>query len=611
MPELRYSTCVAWRGSPEEPNKALDYRWFRHPEPGPNAESTFWIKTGWSPSDLRDKDVLDYGCGNGEFAAVAARFARRVLAVDSGKHAVAAAEHNLHGLDNVSVYQASQLEPGGIEPESFDVAYSIGGALHTSGNPQDMLRHMAAATKVNGQVAVWLQCNPVTHNSLLPLLDFLHDITREVPIEKLYEIIEQHAPGLRNAYAARWEPVHQVLRISNDPDDATCVASTYAWHATLHRSYHGVEEVAGWFQDNGLTVDRIGEFLTSVRGHRAKKQSRRAILLDRHEREAVERQRRRVQTGKPLVLLISDVRGWAFDQNFHDLEEALKDRFDFEHGYVWEWIVDKTAPMPDFARFDVVFAPYHRWNIEKFLPMDRTLGALRAQWIFPERKRQPGREEFNLVNSYAAYQVVTRRNYAELKDHCPRVVNLTNCVNMRRFPQPTPVVGEVIASWNGNAGHSNALEEDVKGYHSIILPACAEAEVELKSAEYSTSRRPPHEMPAFYYLANLSLSASLYEGASSSVMEGMAAGHALIATDVGNHREMHESMLARTGESGIVLVERSAEAFVKALEMLKHDPERVTHMGRLNREEITLNWSWDAWKDRFADFLMMPLRRER
>ncbi|MBU0706718.1 glycosyltransferase family 4 protein [Patescibacteria group bacterium] len=306
-------------------------------------------------------------------------------------------------------------------------------------------------------------------------------------------------------------------------------------------------------------------------------------------------------------MLVSDVRGWAFDQNFHDLEEYLSDRFDFEHAYVWEWQVDKVVSMPDFKQYDVVFCPYHRWGYEAHMPWGRTLGALRAQWLFPERKRRPGREEFDLVNWYAAFQVVTRVNYEELHEGCPGVRYLTNAVNMRRFvdlPEPRAVP---VVSWSGNAGHSNPLNEDVKGFHSVIVPACAQARVPLQYAEFVLNRVAPKDMPGFYREGNVTVCASLYEGASSSVMEAMAAGHAVVATDVGNHREMHESMLSRCGESGIILVDRSVEAFADVLSCLQGDPEKVREMGRINREEIALNWSWDVWADRFAEFLSIPL----
>ena len=251
-------------------------------------------------------------------------------------------------------------------------------------------------------------------------------------------------------------------------------------------------------------------------------------------------------SSKPRLALLSDVQGWAFCVQMHDLEEYLSDRFDVTHLYVFDWVV-RNQPVPNLHEFDVVYCPYHCWHIERYLPWEKTLGSLRAQWLLPEVKRAPQAEEFAIVNRFRAFNVVNRANYDEYKPGCPNLCYLTNPVNTRRFSVATPRRTEVIASWNGNAGHSNALEEDVKGFYSIVHPACKQAEVPLVYAEYNTCRKAPAEMPEFYLQANLAMSASIYEGASSAVMESAAAGLALLVTDCGNHREMQESQLAKYG----------------------------------------------------------------
>ena len=114
-------------------------------------------------------------------------------------------------------------------------------------------------------------------------------------------------------------------------------------------------------------------------------------------------------------------------------------------------------------------------------------------------------------------------------------------------------------------------------------------------------------MNDFYCQSNVALCASDYEGASNSVMEAMASGLAVIATDVGNHREMMESQLANLGETGIMLVDRTPEAFADALRELDVCPDKVSSMGMANHTEIVERWSWDAWRDRYMCFWGMAL----
>jgi glycosyltransferase involved in cell wall biosynthesis len=206
----------------------------------------------------------------------------------------------------------------------------------------------------------------------------------------------------------------------------------------------------------------------------------------------------------------------------------------------------------------------------------------------------------------AGWHVVTRQSEKLLSERFPgKIVYLTNPVDMDRFPEPTAIGDRLIASWNGNANHASG-ERDVKGFNSVVRPACEAAGAELRFAEYTTCRLPREAMPAFYRRANVALCASSYEGASNSVMEAMASGLAVIATDVGNHREMMESQIEHLGASGMVLIkERSVEAFADALKALT--PARALEMGALNRQEIAERWSWTAWAPRYREFFSRVL----
>lgn len=309
-------------------------------------------------------------------------------------------------------------------------------------------------------------------------------------------------------------------------------------------------------------------------------------------------------TTKPKVLLLSDVRGWAFDVNLRDMAEYLKDEFDFDF-----WYVADEQPFPPSSSFDTVYVPYHRWKVvvNSVVPRNKALGSLRSWWFYPENPTPPGPAIFDLVNSFKAFHVVTQHNYDELRPKCSHVVYLTNPVNMRRIGTPTTIADRVVASWNGNARHRSPKQDDVKGFWSIVRPACDAAGVPLEYAEYHTRRKNPIEMPDFYRRANLALCASQYEGASNSVMEAMAAGQALVTTDAGNAREMQASQLKHYGDTGILVVDRAVEAFRDVLEQLKQDPRRVVRMGQINRMEIEARWSWSVWKDRYSAFLQRGL----
>jgi glycosyltransferase involved in cell wall biosynthesis len=311
---------------------------------------------------------------------------------------------------------------------------------------------------------------------------------------------------------------------------------------------------------------------------------------------------------KKRVLLISDVPGWAFDQNMQDLAITLADEFSFEHWYVIDY--HRAKFVPPVITFDAIFRVFHlsvgAWNIDHLLPWDRALGALRSQWWDTNKQEPMGLAEFATINKYRGFQVCCEQNYLETKDHCPNVRLLTNPVRLERFTAPPPTE-RLIAEWNGNAQHNAGNIKDVKGLFTVIQPACLAAGVELQIAEYNTRRLAPAQMPAFYAGANVALVASLYEGSSNSFREAMAAGLAVITTDCGDARDTRDRQLADYGDTGIWIVERTEQAFMRALLALKKDLPRVQQMGELNRRAIADRWSWQVWKKPYSDLLKLAM----
>ncbi len=296
-------------------------------------------------------------------------------------------------------------------------------------------------------------------------------------------------------------------------------------------------------------------------------------------------------------LLAADVEGWAFDCNNNDIiEYCTSDSLQFRKDFFG------NAKLPTNWDVDFVFCPWHRQ-----LPMYRArtvLGALRSQYFDAGDPKRPTLADKDLVRSCAAFQVVTRSVYDYLKKDCLNVCYLTNPVNMKRFRKPAPKRDEIICCWNGNAQHwSGGGNFEIKGLYSILLPATSAAMVKFVISEYNTCRLAPDAMPYFYQKANVALCGSAFEGASNSVMEAMASGLAVIATDVGNHREMRDSQLKHYGDTGIILVDRNYKKFADEIRRLS--PGRAYEMGQINRKEIQERWSWDFWRDDFIKFFKL------
>jgi SAM-dependent methyltransferase/uncharacterized protein YbaR (Trm112 family) len=95
----------------------------------PISSDRFWLATNWNPAELKDKWVLDVGCGAGRFAEIALKAGAKVVALDYSS-AVDACLANLKEYPNLHVVQGDIYAlPFG--QEVFPFIYSLGVLQHT------------------------------------------------------------------------------------------------------------------------------------------------------------------------------------------------------------------------------------------------------------------------------------------------------------------------------------------------------------------------------------------------------------------------------------------------------------------------------------------------
>ncbi len=101
--------------------------------------------------------------------------------------------------------------------------------------------------------------------------------------------------------------------------------------------------------------------------------------------------------------------------------------------------------------------------------------------------------------------------------------------------------------------------------------------------------RPPDEMPAGYTQADVFCLPSWWEAMPMSILEAMAAGLPVVATDVGD-----VPRLVDDGTTGLVVPPRSVEALEVALERLLTDPGLRCSMGVAGRKRVEELFSSDV-----------------
>lgn len=92
-----------------------------------------------------------------------------------------------------------------------------------------------------------------------------------------------------------------------------------------------------------------------------------------------------------------------------------------------------------------------------------------------------------------------------------------------------------------------------------------------------------------------------HENLSNALLEAMAQGLAVIATDVGGNREVLE------GGGGMLVPARQPDELARAIEALISDPERRSSLGREARANVERNYSVQrmvaAWESAYADVI--------
>jgi glycosyltransferase involved in cell wall biosynthesis len=97
------------------------------------------------------------------------------------------------------------------------------------------------------------------------------------------------------------------------------------------------------------------------------------------------------------------------------------------------------------------------------------------------------------------------------------------------------------------------------------------------------------DIPDLLGAADLGLLSSHQEGFSNALLELMAAGLPVVATDVGGNREA-----VIDGETGILVPPRSPNALAQAIVDLANDAEARTRFGAAGRRRVSQEFSLDS-----------------
>lgn len=100
---------------------------------------------------------------------------------------------------------------------------------------------------------------------------------------------------------------------------------------------------------------------------------------------------------------------------------------------------------------------------------------------------------------------------------------------------------------------------------------------------------PVSDVPSLLSAADIALLASHEEGFSNAVIEYMAAGLPVIATDVGGNAEAVDR-----DRAGLIVPARNPQALAAAICQLASDPRQCVHFGEAGKERVARHFTLEA-----------------
>ena len=207
--------------------------------------AVFQVKTGIEPSTLRDKLVLDAGCGGGRYARLLGEQGARVIGVDLSS-AVDKAAEICAPYPDVAIVQADLLNLP-LADGVFDAAFSIG-VLHHSPDARRAFAEVLRKVKPGGRLAVWLYRKNTWPQEAINT--GLRAVTRHLPAR----VLEPGCVvlGVLGSVPVLKQTLNKVINFSNHPDWTLRVCDNFDWYAPEYQSHHTVAELSRWFEEEGF-----------------------------------------------------------------------------------------------------------------------------------------------------------------------------------------------------------------------------------------------------------------------------------------------------------------------------------------------------------------------
>lgn len=294
---------------------------------------------------------------------------------------------------------------------------------------------------------------------------------------------------------------------------------------------------------------------------------------------------------KKKILLLPDVRGWAWGIKSRYIKKYLNDEFDVDIHYISEKPLDKNNDIYDLY---LTYTPVHLSSL-KHIDRDRKLTGLTGMPCFDVHFHHKDKKliDFNDI-------------VAGVHANCPQFTNLIKETHKKIYYVPNGVDSEFFKKQDfidRNILHVGFVGKNtpIKGLNIIQL-AIKKAGVKLLTNINNWRTAKKHaSLIDFYKGIDVQIVASIQEGTPNPALEAAACGRPILSNRVGNMEELIED-----GINGF-LVQRDVNFYVEKLIYLSKHKEQLKEMGNKAREKIEKEWDWSIKAENYRNMFRKVL----